>query len=290
MLRNIRGIFSAKKVNMGGIILDQAMPVDGFEKHDPFLLIHHWDRPLKGGQKQSEVGVGPHPHRGFSPVTMIYKGSVHHRDSKGNDSIVGPGGAQWMNSGKGIVHSERPDVKLAAYGGDFEIIQFWVNLPSKYKMIEPEYFPITESDIPEMKSKDGKIRIGVIAGEMGEIKSQTKTYNDLLICKITSGKGGKTVLTVPEEFNALIYQLNGKLLLNNSFTIEAKQLIELKNNGNEVDIECLEDSRAILLAGEPIGEPVASYGPFVMNDQSEILHAMQDFQSGKFGELVEKFD
>lgn len=290
MQRNIRAIYTAQKVNMGGIILDQAMPVEGLEHLDPFLLIHHWDRPLKGGQKQSEVGVGPHPHRGFSPVTLIYKGSVQHRDSRGNNSIIGPGGAQWMNSGKGIVHSERPDVKLAKEGGDFEIIQFWVNLPSASKMIEPEYIPITSDEIPVITNDDGKIQIGIVAGEMSGKQGPTKTYSELLICKIDAQKNGKTKLQVPEEYNALIYQLDGKFLLNEHFTINAKQLVHLKNNGNQVEIECLEESRAILLAGKPIAEPIATYGPFVMNDQSEILHAMRDYESGRMGVLHENFD
>jgi len=290
MLRNIRAIYNAKKVNMGGIILDQALPVDALEQLDPFLLIHHWNRPLKGGQEQKEVGVGPHPHRGFSPVTLIYKGSVHHRDSRGNNSIVGPGGAQWMNSGMGIVHSERPDAELAENGGDFEIIQFWINVPSKYKMIQPEYFPLTTDDIPKLKSEDGKILIGIVAGEMMGVKSKTQTYSELLICKITSEKGGKMEIPVPEEFNVLIYQLDGHTLMNESFTIKPKQMVQLKNNGDQVRIECIEDSRAILLAGKPIDEKISTYGPFVMNDQTEILTAMKDYQSGKMGVLIEEFD
>ena len=274
---------------MGGIFLDQALPIAELNQLDPFLLIHHWNKPLSGGQKQKEVGVGPHPHRGFSPVTLIYKGNVHHRDSRGMDSIVGEGGAQWMNSGMGIVHSERPDKDLANNGGEFEIIQFWVNTPSKYKMLEPEYYPISKQDIPEVVSDDGKIRLGVIAGSINGIESKLTTYTDLLICKISSEKNGKIQFNVPEEYNAIIYQLDGKLLINNSFSSKSKNLVWFKNTGDEINIECLEDSRAVLLAGKPIGEEITSYGPFVMNNQTEILTAMRDYQQGKMGILIEEY-
>lgn len=287
MLRSIKGIFTAEKVNMGGIILDQALPIAQLEQLDPFLLIHHWDKPLKGGQKQNETGVGPHPHRGFSPVTLIYEGAVHHRDSRGNNSIVKAGGAQWMNSGMGIIHSERPEVALAEKGGDFEIIQFWVNTPARHKMHQPEYFPLHEKDIPEVISGDGKIKLGVIAGKMGEAESKLSTFSELLICKISAEPGGKMTVKVPGEYNALLYQLDGNLLINNSFTCKAKNLVWFKNNGDEISIECTGQSRAILLAGKPIGEEVSSHGPFVMNTQSEILQAMRDYQQGKMGVLIE---
>lgn len=274
---------------MGGIFLDQALPIAELEQLDPFLLIHHWDRPLKGGQKQKEVGVGPHPHRGFSPVTVIYKGTVHHRDSRGKDSIVGEGGAQWMNSGMGIVHSERPDADLADKGGDFEIIQFWVNTPAKYKMLEPEYHPLDKNNIPEVISKDGKVRLGILAGEVSGKKSNLKTYTDLLVCNITAEKDGKILVNVPEDYNAMIYQLDGQLLINDKFKSISKNLVWFKNEGDQISIECLANSRALLLAGKPIDEEVTSYGPFVMNNQTEILTAMRDYQQGKMGILIEEF-
>jgi len=125
-MRTVKNKSKADKVNMGGIVLDQALPYRGTDQIDPFLLIHHWTDELKGNQKQQNVGVGPHPHRGFSPVTFIFNGGVHHRDSKGHESVVLSGGTQWMNSGSGIIHSERPTKELAENGGKFEIIQFWI--------------------------------------------------------------------------------------------------------------------------------------------------------------------
>ena len=137
-MKVIKGIYSADKVDMGGILLDQPLPNGRLDSVDPFLLIHHWSDQLPGGQKQKDLGVGPHPHRGFSPVTLIFQGSLRHRDSFGNDEIVEAPGAQWMHSGKGIVHSERPSESLAEGGGPFEIIQFWVNSPAESKKKVPQ--------------------------------------------------------------------------------------------------------------------------------------------------------
>jgi redox-sensitive bicupin YhaK (pirin superfamily) len=274
---------------MGGIFLDQALPIYDIEQIDPFLLIHHWDRPLKGKQHQKETGVGPHPHRGFSPVTIIFKGAVHHRDSRNNNSVVEAGGAQWMNSGMGIIHSERPTKELAEKGGDFEIIQFWVNVPAKYKMEQPEYFPIKNSDMPSIGSEDKNIDLRLLAGNYQGVTGPIKGKSKLLIFIIEAKEGGKISMNIPERFSGLLYQLSGKLLLNNSFSLGNKQMAWFKNNGDEILIECKESSRAVLLAGEPIGEEVTASGPFVMNTHSEILKAMRDYQMGKMGILVEDF-
>ena len=131
-------VIKTRKVDMGGIILDQPLPYPGVEQIDPFLLIHHFEDYLPGDQDQKDLGVGPHPHRGFSPVTFIFEGEVHHRDSRGNEGIVSKGGTQWMDSGMGIVHSERPSQEMAERGGSYEIIQFWVNSPSSAKGNQPK--------------------------------------------------------------------------------------------------------------------------------------------------------
>ena len=163
-MRSIKRVIQSQKVNMGGIILDQPLPVRGLDQIDPFLLVHHWDDVLPGQQMQHEVGVGPHPHRGFAPVTFIFKGGVHHRDSMGRSDIIHAGGTQWMNSGNGIIHSERPYKELAAEGGDFELIQFWVNAPGARKMDAPNYQPLSLENTPKVVSEDGKVHVGVVAG------------------------------------------------------------------------------------------------------------------------------
>lgn len=290
MLRSIRGIFSANTVNMGGVYLKQALPNHNIDQIDPFLLLHHWDKPLNGKQSQKEVGVGPHPHRGFSPVSVILKGAVHHRDSRGNNSIVEAGGAQWMDSGMGIIHSERPSHELAETGGEFEIIQFWVNLPSKAKMKQPQYFAVKEEDMPSIISDDKKIKMRLLAGKYGDSLGPVPGKSHLLVFIIEASEGGKSGIRIPDNFNAILYQTNGSLLLNNSFSLGAQQLAWFKDNGDEILIEGIESSRAVLLAGEQIGEEVTSSGPFVMNTHTEILEAMRDYQMGKMGILVEEFE
>jgi len=288
-MRSINKIVKAQKVNMGGIFLDQPLPYYGINQIDPFLLIHHWSDELPGGEKQQNVGVGPHPHRGFAPVTFIFKGSVHHRDSLGVENIVTRGGTQWMNSGRGIVHSERPGVELAEEGGEFEIIQFWINAPAVHKMDEPNYQPLNKEETPVVLSDDGKIEVGVVAGEFKGKSSKISTYSPLQILRLEVEKDGEIEIPIPENYNALVYLLDGSLTINKSETANQKDMVWFNNDSTNIHIKGKETTRAILLAGEPIGEELATHGPFVMNTQREIMEAIRDYQSGKMGRLVETF-
>jgi len=287
-MRTIRKKIQAQPINMGGIILDQALPVRGIDQIDPFLLIHHWKSNLKGNQKQHEVGVGPHPHRGFAPVTFIFDGALQHRDSEGHDSIVHKGGTQWMNSGYGIVHSERPTKELAQEGGGFEVIQFWVNAPSTKKMDKPSYQPLTDKDTPKLKSKDGKIQVGVVAGEIDNIKGTIDTYSPLLILRLDIETGGEMSLKIPADFNALWYQLEGESSVS-AQSVGKKELLWFNNDDDTVTVKGIASGKAILLAGKAINEPLVTYGPFVMNTEAEITQAIQDYQAGKMGVLRENF-
>jgi len=289
-MRTIRKIIPARKVNMGGIFLDQPLPTPGIDLIDPFLLIHHWKHSHPGGESEKDLGVGPHPHRGFSPVTIIYKGGVHHRDSRGNDSKVYAGGTQWMNSGMGIIHSERPVKELAENGGDFEIIQFWVNMPAKNKMDPPSYQPLAKENTKHIDSEDGKIHIAIIAGNFKGIQSTIKTLSPLLVLSLEIETNGELNIPIPEKFNALLYLLNGEIQINSENICHEKDMIWFNNDGNDILIKGNKNSRALILAGEPINETVTSYGPFVMNTQSDILQAMADYQKGKMGVLIENFD
>ena len=289
MNRNISKVIPSQKVNMGGIILDQPLPSRGLDMVDPFLLIHHWDDKLPGGQKQNQAGVGPHPHRGFTPVTFIFKGGVHHRDSTGIESVITAGGTQWMNSGRGIIHSERPQKELAEKGGQFEIIQFWVNAPAKSKFNEPNYQPLKAEDTPKLKSEDGKVKVAVVTGTLKHETGPLLGNSSLLTLRIDAQRDGTISLPVPSDYNALIYLLDGALNLNDK-AVKAKDMVVFANDRDMIILKAIENTRAILLAGVPINEPVVSYGPFVMNTEPEIMQAIQDYQSGKMGKLVETFD
>ena len=289
-MRNIIRIVSAQKINMGGIILDQALPVAGIDQIDPFLLIHHWRSTYKGGDDPLQIGVGPHPHRGFAPVTLIFEGGIHHRDSIGNSSVVMKGGTQWMNSGHGIIHSERPTVDIAKNGGVFEIIQFWVNAPSTKKMDQPNYQPLSYEDTPKIVSPQKQVEIGLVAGDLADKKGRIDTYSPLRILRVKStGAEENITLDIPRNFNALWYQLDGQSKINGK-VINAKDMVIFDNFDDTITFDTLSEGNAIILSGQPINEPVATYGPFVMNTQQEIVQAIQDYQSGKMGRLIETYD
>ncbi|MEJ6637055.1 MAG: pirin family protein [Crocinitomicaceae bacterium] len=285
--RSIKKIIPAQRVNMGGHLLDQPLPVQGVEMIDPFLLIHHWNEPLAKGGRQSELGVGPHPHRGFSPVTFIFKGSVRHQDSIGNTAVISSGGTQWMHAGNGIVHSERPGIELVKNGGEQEFIQFWVNTPAKYKMEAPYYLPITAEDTPEIKTE--KSTIGVVAGEFETLKGPAKTYSPQTLLRGEAQAGAILNLSFPPNYNVLLYLLDGSLSVDGK-KARVKDLIWFNNDGEGINIHIEEQTRFIVLSGEPINEPVASYGPFVMNTQQELQQAVNDFQNGSMGDLEETFE
>ncbi len=275
---------------MGGFIVDQPLPAGSVDMIDPFLLIHHASSKYTAGSNEKNLGVGPHPHRGFSPVTFVFQGEVHHRDSRGNSSIVQAGGTQWMHSGMGIVHSERPSTSLADQGGIMEIIQFWINVPGKNKMVAPEYIPLTAGQTPTYFLGDDTSNIQVIAGEYEGLKGPIPTYTPLLILRLDLKKGAEIHVPIPEEYNCLVYQLDGGLLYTDTTETSGKQLAWFDSDGQKIGIKSMEDTRAILLAGAPIDEKVVAHGPFVMNTESQILQAMRDYQMGKMGMLMEEFD
>jgi len=272
---------------MGGIVLDQPLPVGDLEMSDPFLLIHHWKQVLPGQQRQREVGVGPHPHRGFSPVSVVYAGEIHHRDSLGNDSIIGAGGTQWMLSGKGITHSERPSKQLAKDGGLFEFIQFWVNLPAEHKMDAPRYYPLTADDTPKYE-KDG-VSASIITGTFHGVKGGLNTPHDVTVVSIELDANAAFSFDLPSDQQAVMYQLDGAVSVQQGHTSFAKTLYQF-GVGDETGIELKaeEKTRILLLQGKPLNEKVSQYGPFVMNNQTEIMEAIRDSQSGKMGVLIEE--
>ena len=212
-IRSIKKVIPAMKVDMGGILLDQALPYRGVDQIDPFLLVHHLKLTHEGGKRQEEVGVPPHPHRGFAPVTFIFEGGVHHRDSMDISSVVYKGGTQWMHAGSGVIHSERPPKELVGKGKTWELIQFWVNVPARYKMTAPNYQPLSYEDTPSVRSEDGKVEVGVVAGTFGDQKGGVETYSPILALRLNFEKGGTIRIPVPKSFNAFVYQLDGQLTI-----------------------------------------------------------------------------
>jgi len=287
MEKKIKQIIPAQKVNMGGHMLDQPLPVHGLNYLDPFLLIHHWKSKLPGNQRQQEAGVGPHPHRGFSPVTFIFNGEVNHQDSLGNNALVKDGGTQWMFAGSGLTHSERFSKKLVEDGGELEFIQFWVNAPSEHKMKPPFYKPLSKEDTPVIKTE--KSEIYIVSGELNGIKGAVETYSPQLLLRGEIKEGGEVKIPVPNTFNTLLYLLDGELVANEK-QLNAKDMAVYEFGGESIYFKANKDTRFMILSGEPIGEKIAQYGPFVMNNQTEIMEALRDSQMGKMGVLIEEFD
>ncbi|NNE25548.1 MAG: pirin family protein [Saprospiraceae bacterium] len=288
-MKSISSIQKAIKVNMGGVFVDQAMPLEGLEAQDPFLLIHHWKANFLGDQKQKDVGVGPHPHRGFSPVTIIYQGALHHRDSLGNSSVVQAGGVQWMFAGKGVTHSERPAREIAEQGGVFEIIQFWVNAPASKKMQAPQYFPLEKDQLTRIEQQDSSVQIDLIAGTLNGTTGPIEE-DALIIANLKMDPNSNTQLDIAEHYSTLIYMLDGNIVVNGNDITEDKSLIVFDQGDRKINIQAKENSRMLLLSGKPLEEEVVSYGPFVLNNTTQILEAIRDAQSGKMGILIEEFD
>jgi len=288
-MRKITGSYQAQKVNMGGNIIEQPLPNNAIDQIDPFLLLHHWKKDFKGGQLQKHVGVPPHPHRGFSPVTVIFEGAIHHRDSLGNDSVVEAGGVQWMHAGKGITHSERPSKNIAENGGLLEMIQFWVNSPASSKMKPAVYTALTKENIPVI-NLSSNVNMQLIAGSYHDQYSTVETMSPLHVSRINAKAHSDFSLTLPADFNVCIYQLNGSSRINDTMDYKGKSLVSFANEEADINIKISEDTRFLVLAGQPIDEEIKSYGPFVVNNSVEVMQAIRDSQMGKMGVLIEEFD
>lgn len=285
--RSVSRLLYAHMVDMGGIPVRQPLPTHQVDQVDPFLLLHHADLQAPRHIEPRHAGIGPHPHRGFSPVTFIFKGGVHHRDSRGNDSVIYEGGAQWMNAGRGIIHSERPPADIHERGGRQELIQLWINTPAAHKMDQPMYFPVAADEAPEIISQDKLVTIRLFAGELMDKKGPAPSQTEVIAATMLLQPQGRVKIPLPQEHNVMLYLLDGEVNIGDYGRTEGLNLVIFKNDGDGITIEGIQPTRALLLSGKPLNEEVVSYGPFVMNTQTQILEAMRDYQMGKMGVLIE---
>ena len=254
------------------------------ESISPFLMMDH-AAPKYFPPTDAKRGVGEHPHRGFETVTFAIKGEVEHRDSGGGGGTIKTGGIQWMTAGSGVVHDEFHSREFAQKGGDFEMIQLWVNLPSKFKMTEPRYQSFDEGDFPILDQGNHEISIKVIAGIFGTVSSKVKTFSPINMYELNGPPNSKLEIPLPEGSNTLVFQLSGMSSIEDQ-QIKKGNLGLLSKSGETFEIKFLEESKVMILNGKPLGEPVAAYGPFVMNTRQELMEAFRDFQAGKMGQLV----
>lgn len=249
----------------------------------PFLLLDY-AAPVQFEATSHRRGVGQHPHRGFETVTIVYDGEVEHRDSTGEGGVIGPGDVQWMTAGSGILHEEFHSADFARQGGPFEMVQLWVNLPAKDKMTRPGYQAITDAQIPSVPLAENAGRVRVIAGTFEGFEGPASTFSPMNVWDIRLQAGKRVELPQADGWTVLLVVLAGTVQVNDS-VLREKQMVTLSADGTGVEIEANNDAKLLLLAGEPLNEPVVGYGPFVMNTQAEISEAMADFSKGEFGQI-----
>lgn len=231
-------------------------------------------------------GVGVHPHRGFETVTIAYSGSVAHGDSSGNSGVIHKGDVQWMTAASGVLHKEYHEEAFSKAGGDFQMVQLWVNLPARYKMSSPKYQGITNDTIPKYPLPNGAGELEVIAGTYNDMKGAASTFTPLHLINAKLTKGGQADFSFPSTYNTAVLVIAGSVTINDSIA-NTDYFVLLKNDGTDFSIKANEDAIILVLSGEPIDEPIAAQGPFVMNTREEISQAIMDYNSGKFGVLSE---
>jgi redox-sensitive bicupin YhaK (pirin superfamily) len=254
------------------------------KRMDPFILMDYNSKFVFPPSNRPK-GVGVHPHRGFETVTLAYKGKVAHHDSSGGGGVIGEGDVQWMTAASGVLHKEYHEEEWSKKGGEFQMVQLWVNLPKKDKMSPPKYQAIKSEDIKrvELPNNDGIIE--VIAGTYEGTKGPASTFSPVNMMNAKLKKGGKALFSFPAHFNTVALAVEGSFIINGTEKVETDHLALLDNDGENFTVEATDDAIILILSGEPLNEPIAAQGPFVMNTQTEILEAINDFNMGKFGHL-----
>lgn len=287
-IKMVKGVMSAPAPHMVG---------DGFRVHNffpngykikmsPFFLLDY-NSKINFSARKEPRGVGVHPHRGFETVTIAYHGAVAHHDSAGNSGIIHPGDVQWMTAASGILHKEYHEETFSKLGGDFQMVQLWINLPAKDKMSTPKYQDIKQADMPKVELPNSSGTVEVIAGSYEDVLGVATTFSPLHLYNVRLNKGGKASFNFPADYNTGFVIIEGGILVNDDEVAMVDQFVQFANDGTEIKIEALENAVILVLSGEPINEPIAQYGPFLMNKPEEIQQAISDYNQGKFGYLEE---
>lgn len=284
--KQILGVYAAPQSHWVG----DGFPVRSlFSYHDqgerlsPFLLLDYAG-PMRFEPAERPRGVGEHPHRGFETVTIVYQGEVAHRDSTGAGGTIGPGDVQWMTAAAGILHEEFHSPEFTRHGGTLEMVQLWVNLPARNKTAEPGYQHLGRGDIPEVSLRDGAGRVRVIAGEFDGRRGAARTFTPVDVWDVRLHAGHRAHLQLPAGRTAAVVVLHGDITANGE-AAKGPEWILLDRAGETLQLEAASDATLLVLGGEPLGEPIVGYGPFVMNSDAEIRSVIQDFNRGAFRRL-----
>jgi len=254
------------------------------QRMTPFILLDY-NSKIHVPPSERPKGVGVHPHRGFETVSIAYKGRVEHHDSHGGGGIIGEGDVQWMTAASGILHKEYHEREWSKKGGDFHMVQLWTNLPTKYKMSAPKYQAITNDMMGKAILPDNAGVVEVIAGRYNETKGPASTFTPIHLMNARINKGGSATFDFSSGFNTALLVIEGAIVVNENEVVPADHLALFENEGETFTVEAKENSVVLIMSGEPINEPIAAQGPFVMNTKAELLQAYEDVSKGKFGYL-----
>lgn len=279
--RTVARSHPAHRDDIGDLVTRRPVPGPGVDQIDPFLFLNHHG-PQTYSPNNRGLPFGPHPHRGFETVTFILDGELAHNDSGGGESIIRAGGVQWMTAGSGLIHAELSPAAFKRDGGPMEILQLWVNLPSRLKMTAPAYVGLQAEDIPSFTADDGRVAVEPVSGVWGETTAPIQSLIDIQMAVVRFKPGGVFETPVAGGRNVFLYVVRGQVAVGGK-AVEPWNLIALNDDGDGVRIEASTDAIILLGHAAPIGEPVFSHGPFVMNTREEIIQAIEDYNAGKFG-------
>jgi redox-sensitive bicupin YhaK (pirin superfamily) len=256
------------------------------QRMTPFIMLDY-NSKFYFPPSEKPKGVGVHPHRGFETVTIAYKGKVAHGDSSGNKGVIGEGDVQWMTAASGILHKEFHEENFSKAGGDFQMVQLWVNLPAKDKMSKPKYQSITNDQINKFQLPENAGVIEVIAGEYKGVKGAASTFTPVHVYNAKLKAGATADFSFPSNYNTALLVVEGSIQVNGTEKVPTDHFVLFENNGETFTLEASENALVLILSGEPINEPIAAQGPFVMNNRAQLVQAIDDFNMGKFGYLEE---
>ncbi|MFD0699390.1 pirin family protein [Myroides pelagicus] len=263
-----------------------SMPGMSMQRMDPFIMLDY-NSKYEFGPSEIPRGVGVHPHKGFETVTIAYKGRVEHGDSSGGGGIIGEGDVQWMTAASGVLHKEFHEIEWSKTGGLFQMVQLWVNLPAKDKKGPAKYQAIEHAQMTKYNLEDGLGVVEVIAGNYKTAKGPASTFTPVHMSNFKAKAGGKASYNFPEHYNVMLLVIEGEMKVNGEYLIPQDHMVVMQHDGETFEVEATQDAVILVLAGEPINEPIAHYGPFVMNTRDELVEVVNDFNAGKFGELSE---
>jgi quercetin 2,3-dioxygenase len=284
--RSVHRLHPAMRDDIGDLITQRPLPGRLVDQIDPFLFLNHHG-PQTYPPHNRGLPFGPHPHRGFETVTFILEGMLAHRDNAGHESVIHAGGVQWMTAGRGIVHAEVSPREFLEQGGPIEILQLWINLPSRLKMSEPAYTGLQRADIPALAVDEGKVLLNLIAGEWEGSTGPVHSLTGVFMSTLEMRAGGNIRFGGLEGRNVFLYVARGVVQVGkHADLVSPMHLVELDETGDTVEIRASQDALVVFGHAEPIREPVVSHGPFVMTTREEIAQAIDDYQAGRFGSAL----